>query len=174
MDYKHSTHTVAEIDAATDGFQAHAANSGIHMTAAEKQKLSSLVNYDDTPLRTLLNAEAAARSAGDSDLETAITALSRSVAAVTELSVIPVLADLNRLVNAGCYTCRNANVAESLSHCPWTTSAFRMDVFPLSPDSLMQRILPADGTQAVVLTRVYLNETWQPWYRFSGEVITNA
>ncbi|MBQ3940687.1 MAG: hypothetical protein II723_06195 [Oscillospiraceae bacterium] len=51
MEYRDSTHKIAELDAAADGALAHIANAGIHMTAAEKSKLAELENYDDTAIQ---------------------------------------------------------------------------------------------------------------------------
>jgi len=63
-EYKSSAHRVAEIDAAVDGFQAHAADSSVHMTGAEKQKLRTLENYDDTELRGEIAEKADASALG--------------------------------------------------------------------------------------------------------------
>lgn len=50
MEYRQSSHKIAELDAAADAANAHIAAAGIHMTAAEKEKLAALENYDDSVL----------------------------------------------------------------------------------------------------------------------------
>lgn len=63
IQWKDMTHTAAQIDSAVDDANTHIADSGIHMTAAEKTKLASLENYDDTALR-----QAVAEKAGLGDI----------------------------------------------------------------------------------------------------------
>ena len=55
MEYRQSAHSVSELDAAADAAVTHIADAGIHMTAAEKQKLAGLENYDDSAILARMN-----------------------------------------------------------------------------------------------------------------------
>lgn len=54
----------ADIDRTVTGFAAHAADAAVHTTAAEKQKLAGLENYDDSEIRAALaqTVDAAAKN----------------------------------------------------------------------------------------------------------------
>lgn len=120
IQWKDMTHTAAQIDAAVDDANAHIADSGIHMTTAEKTKLAGLENYDDTDIQQGLAAETAAREAADTALQTAIDAkatLTQLLGAGTGLSSGT---DLNAVKTIGRYYW-GSTVAAALANSPVST-----------------------------------------------------
>ena len=134
MAYKYATHTTAEFDAAADGISAHVQNTAVHMTAAEKQKLSGLENYDDTELRGIIAGKQDALTFDDLPASGSSNPV-KSGGVFTALggkielgdvfgygSALPDNTDFNTLITPGTY-CLGNSATSSAVNAPVTVSA---------------------------------------------------
>lgn len=124
IQWKDMTHTAAQIDSAVDAANAHIADSGIHMTAAEKTKLAGLENYDDTGIQQALAEETAAREAADTALQTAVAdkitaADAFGVGTLIEDDTIPRDLNSSDFKVPGRYSFSSA-VAKTMANCPFS------------------------------------------------------
>ncbi|MCQ2417270.1 MAG: hypothetical protein MJ071_05615 [Oscillospiraceae bacterium] len=72
--YYYLRHTGAALDSAVEQITLHAENDEIHMSAAEKSKLASLHNYDDTSLQETLQGEILTRQLAENAMLSALNA----------------------------------------------------------------------------------------------------
>ena len=167
--------TAAQIDAAVSGYPQHSANSQIHTTAAEKQKLAALENYDDTAVRALIAQKQDALT-----FDTAPTSMSTNpvtsggvFSALWSLTDIESGTDLATLTDLGIYRCRTGTITDTLSHCPITGgSGFRLVVNRTSHTTkFYQLLMPASVTDANIYLRKY-DGSWGSWFRFAGQEVT--
>ena len=156
MEYRRSVHRIAELDAAADAASAHIANAGIHMTAAEKEKLASLENYDDSELQRAV-AEANAMKRG--------TLLNASASN-------PI--DLDTLVTAGRYYAGASNTAyitgkpDSSASVGWQLTVEEMQM----TNRLIQTfVYNSPSFAGIVYRRWYTQSGWTVWYKFQGEAV---
>ena len=167
-------------------------------TAANKAKLESLENYDDSAIRQEIASETTARESADAALQTAIDGkqdtltidaiptsgsdnVVRSGGIVnwvygTTSNTISSGHDLNDYFNPGTYRAATANIAASLYNCP-TASGFRLEVVSTisaaSSGYQIQRLYPnnSDGEFFMRRRLSAASGNWGDWYRFAGTVV---
>ncbi|GEM_PF-3110777 len=191
-------HSAAQLDATTDAINSHTANTTIHMTAAEKEKLASLENYDDTEIQTAIVTESNARQSADTALQSAISQ-KQDILTFDQLptsgSDNPVRSggvsnwvygttpntinsgdDLNDYYTPGTYRAGSGSIAATLYNCP-TASGFRLEVVStistVASGYQIQRLYPnnSDGEFFMRRRLSAASGNWGDWYRFAGTVV---
>ncbi len=78
--------------------------------------------------------------------------------------------DLDTFLTPQKYACTASTIAESLSHCPVSVS-FGLEVETVSSTNVLIQTLVPNQAEPVVYRRIYRNNAWGSWYRFSGTAI---
>ncbi|MBR5404916.1 MAG: hypothetical protein K6E36_10305 [Oscillospiraceae bacterium] len=159
MEYKDSTHTIEELDAAADAAVTHIANAGIHMTAAEKAKLTELENYDDSAIQARI------KTLLPLGLGTLLTDPDPEHGVYADLFTLPV----------GKYY-RTTNYA-SVQHLPTGFSGGFMCIVEAAISSsrkmiTLYQVSGANATAEFFYKCLQTANGYGPWYKYTGEAVS--
>ena len=80
--------------------------------------------------------------------------------------------DLDTLTAPGQYRTSSADATATLTHCPVSDQAIRLEVtYSSHVNRFIQRLYPANSDDGSFYVRKYLNG-WGSWFRFAGQEVT--
>lgn len=146
-------------------------------TTADKTKLAGLSNYDDTAITTAVAGKVdkvTGKGLSTNDYTTTekdkLAGLSNTK--MYELGAsIPSGSDLNSYTTPGVYYASSSSISQNILNNPCTTP-FKLTVEEINNvGRVCQTIIPTNITGGIIYTRLYTNNGWQNWFKFTGEEI---
>lgn len=189
IQWRDMQHSAAQLDAAVDTVNAHTADTAVHMSAAEKEKLAALENYDDTEIRQDLAAKQDAltfdstpTSGSDNPVksggvktyvDTAVSGLIGINDVYGLGTTIPDNADIDAdpYLTPGVHI-RTSNQNSSIHGIPVNGYAFKLIVEYINSNIRRRQIFIPLSATAEYYIRIYNSGGWQAWYKFEGTAVT--